>query len=100
MEVDRKGLGLKDDEKTLSPPSLDPAWQCGTAVGVRGFVAPPKPHLEIDGVIVATAVPGGFPVPHGCLISLAAPLNAGQKIRARQTFNGVTSDWSATVAAV
>jgi hypothetical protein len=100
MEVDREKLRLKDNEQTISPPYLEPAWQCGTAVVVRGFVAHATLDLEIDGTIVVTGFPGGFPGPDGCRIPLAAALTAGQKLRARQTFNGVTSDWSAMVIAV
>ena len=100
MEVDRERLRLKDDERLISPPSVDSAWQCGTAIVVRGFITNATLDVEIDGAIVVTAHPGGFPVPHGALIPLAAPLTAGQNIRARQTFNGVTSNWSAIVTAI
>jgi len=42
MEVERERLKLRDDPKVISPPSLDPAWKCGTAVVVRGFIANAK----------------------------------------------------------
>ena len=42
MEVERERLKLRDDPKVISPPIVDPAWQCGTAVVVRGFIANAK----------------------------------------------------------
>lgn len=34
MEGERERLKLRDDPKLISSPSLDPAWQCGSAVVV------------------------------------------------------------------
>jgi hypothetical protein len=95
MEVSRDELKLKDDLRLLSPPSLDPAWQCGTTVVVRGFVANAMLDVDVDGVAVATNVAGGFPAPNGASVPLPTALVAGQKVRARQTFSGATSDWCA-----
>src|SRR6266545_7143559 len=97
MEVERERLKLRDDPKVISPPSLDPAWKCGTAVVVRGFIANAKLDIEINGAIVVAGFPGGFPVPNGALVPLPSPLTAGQQIRARQKFGGATSGWSANV---
>jgi hypothetical protein len=99
MEVPRDRLKLKDDPKLISPPSLDPAWQCGTAVVVRGFIATATLDVQVDGVTVVTNFPGGFPVPNGAKVPLPNPLTAGQTIRARQKFGGATSSWSAAVVA-
>jgi hypothetical protein len=97
MEVERDRLKLRDDPKVISPPALDPAWQCGKSVLVRGFIADAKLDIEVDGVVVVSGFPGGFPLPNGALVPLANPLAAGQKIRARQKFGGATSAWSPVV---
>lgn len=99
MEVERDRLKLRDDPKLISPPSLDPAWQCGTAVVVRGYIAGAKLDVELDGAVVVVGFAGGFPVPNGALVPLPAPLVAGQQIRARQKFGGATSPWSAPITA-
>ena len=97
MEVERDLLKLRDDPKLISPPSLDPAWQCGKSVLVRGFIGDAKLDVEVDGVVLVSGFPGGFPLPNGALVPLPNPLAAGQKIRARQKFGGATSTWSAVV---
>jgi hypothetical protein len=99
MEVERDRLKLRDDPAVISPPSLDPAWQCATAVVVRGFIADALLDVQVDGVMVVSGLPGGFPVPNGRLVSLPDPLGAGQKIRARQKFGGATSAWCTAVIA-
>jgi hypothetical protein len=97
MEVERERLKLRDDPKLISPPSVDPAWQCGTAVVIRGFIANASLDVELDGAVVVAGTPGGFPQPNGARIALPNPLIAGQKIRARQKFGGATSVWSTGV---
>ena len=99
MEVDRDKLKLRDDPKLLSPPTLDPAWQCSKAVVVRGFVANATLDVEVAGAVVVTGFAGGLPAPEGALVPLPNPLTAGQKVRARQRFGGVTSAWSAPITA-
>src|SRR5450432_1558826 len=96
VEVPRDRLKLQD-RRVLSPPSLDPAWQCSKVVVVRGFVAGASLDIELNGVVVVTGWAGGFPVPNGAVVALAKKLVAGQHVRARQTFNGVTSDWCAAI---
>ncbi len=100
MEVPRERLQLRDDPKLISPPWLDPVWQCGRAVVVRGFIANATLDVEVAGAIVVAGVPGGFPVPNGALVALPNPLVAGQSVRARQTFGGATSGWSAPRTAI
>ena len=97
MEVERDRLKLRDDPKVISAPLLDPAWQCGIAVVVRGYIANATLDVELDGVIVVAGFPGGFPVPNGALVPLPAPLVAGQKLRVRQKSGGATSPWSASM---
>ena len=97
MEVERERLKLKDDPKLISPPLLDPAWQCGTAVQVHGYIAQAKLDVRVDAAVVVSGFAGGLPQPNGALVPLPNPLNAGQKVRARQTFGGVTSAWSAAI---
>ncbi len=99
MEVDRDKLKLRDDPKLLSPPTVDPAWRCSKAMVVRGFVANAMLDVSVDGAVVVTGFGGGFPAPDGALVPLPAPLAAGQKVRARQRFGGVTSAWSAPITA-
>lgn len=99
MEVDRDRLRLRDDPKLLSPPTLDPAWQCSKAVVVRGFVANATLDVEVAGAVVVAGFAGGLPAPEGALVPLPNPLTAGQKVRARQRFGGVTSAWSAPITA-
>jgi hypothetical protein len=97
MEIPRDKLDLKDDPGVLSPPIVDPAWQCSSVVVVHGFVPEATLDLEIDGVTVITGAPGGFPLPDGAVLHVSAPLTAGQLIRARQQFGGATSGWSVEV---
>lgn len=101
MEVARNQIELRDDPGFISPPWLEPAWQCGTAVVVHGFIPRATLDLEVGGAVVVPGFPGGFPSPNGARVPLPAPLAPGvqQQIRARQTFGGVTSDWSAPVPA-
>jgi hypothetical protein len=94
MEVERDRLKLRDDPKIISAPLLDPAWQCGTAVVVHGYIANATLDIQLDGAIVVAGFPGGFPVPNGALVPLPAPLVAGQVVRARQKSGGATSPWS------
>src|SRR5436189_102608 len=49
--------------------------------------------------VVVSGFGAGFPAPEGALVPLPAPLAAGQKVRARQRFGGVTSAWSAPITA-
>ena len=91
MEIPRERLKLRDDPKVISPPSLDPAYQCARVVVVRGFIANATLDVEVAGAVVVAGVPGGFPVPNGALVPLPNPLVAGQSVRARQSFGGATS---------
>ena len=100
MEVERDRLKLRDDPKVISPPSLDPVWQCGTAVLVRGFIANAKLDVQVAGTTVVNGFAAGFPLPNGALVPLPAPLVAGQQVRARQKFGGATSAWSAPVTVI
>jgi hypothetical protein len=97
MEVPRDKLDLKDDPGVLSPPIVDPAWQCASVVAMHGFVAEATLDVEVDGVVVILGAPGGFPLPNGAVLQVPAPLKAGQVLRARQSVGGATSDWSAEV---
>jgi hypothetical protein len=95
VEVPRSRLDLQDDRELLSPPFVvEPLYRCATAVVVRGFIAAAELDLEIDGAIVDTRA-AGFPEPNGEIFQLAAPLAAGQVVRARQRFGGAQSAWSA-----
>ncbi len=97
MEVERERLKLKDNPKLISPPSVAPAWQCGTVVLVKNFLAFATLDIELNGAVVVAGFPAGYPLPNGAPVPLANALTAGQKIRARQTFGGLASDWSAQV---
>ena len=95
--VDVERLQLEPDKGLLSPPWLaEPLYQCGTAVTVHGFVAHATVDVELDGTVVVSTVVG-FPEPVGALIALPAPLVAGQQARVRQSFAGLTSNWSVAV---
>jgi len=95
MEIPRDRLKLRDDKSVISPPSLDPVYQCATVVVVRGFIANATLDVRVDGTTVVTGFPGGFPVPNGAVVPLPAALVANQTVRARQKFAGATSAWSA-----
>ena len=96
-EVSTERLRLKET-RTLSPPLVGaPLYKCATAVVVHGFDVNAILDLQHNGTIVLAGVPGGFPQPNGALLSLPAPLAAGDVIRARQKANGITSPWSSAV---
>ena len=96
--VPRKRLELRDDQRLLSPPIVGaPLYQCAIAVTVYGFVPDATLDVEVAGAVAVAGAPGGFPNPIGRTITLPAALTAGQVVRARQTFAGVTSGWSAPV---
>jgi hypothetical protein len=96
-EVPTRRLKL-EDRKFLSPPIVgEPLYQCAIAVSVYGFVPQAKLDLEINGVIVLAGISAGFPQPQGALLTLAAPLNQGDIVRARQTSGSMVSGWSVPV---
>lgn len=95
MEIPRDRLKLRDDRSVISPPAVDPLYQCATVVVVRGFIAGATLDVRVNGATVVTGFPGGFPVPNGAVVPLPAALVAGQAVRARQRFGGATSGWSA-----
>src|SRR5260370_797560 len=94
MEVPRERLKLRDDPRVISPPYLTPLYQCATAVTVFGFNELATLDVEVAGVVVVNAYPGGFPQPNGATVPLPAALVAGQVVRARQNSGIATSDWS------
>jgi hypothetical protein len=97
MVVDVEPLELRPERRLVSPPWLgEPLYQCATAVTVWGFLAHATVEIEVDGAVLVTT-PVGFPEPVGALVTMPAALTAGQQARARQTADGVTSDWSAAV---
>jgi hypothetical protein len=94
----RDRLKLRDNPKLISPPTVvSPLYQCAKAVTIVGFIANATLDVQVDGVTVVAGAQGGFPVPNGCTLPLAAELVAGQTVRARQKFGGATSGWSAGV---
>ena len=98
-QVPVKKLKL-EETRPLSPPYLDePLYQCATAVTVLGFVPQAKLDVQVNGGTVIADAPGGFPQPNGATLGLPAPLVAGDKVRVRQKFGGITSAWSAIVTA-
>lgn len=97
MEVDRTRLNLREGEDLLSPPVVvGPLYACATAVTVRGFVPQATLDVQVNGADVAAAQPGGWPEPHGALLAVPA-LGVGDEVRARQHWDGRTSDWSVVV---
>lgn len=98
-EVPTERLKLKET-RFLSPPIVGaPLYQCAKAVVIYGFDPGATLDVEVNGAIVLAGVPGGFPQPQGALLTLPAPLVAGDVVRARQKANGLTSGWSAPVTA-
>lgn len=96
-QVPVKKLKL-EETRPLSPPLLDePLYQCASAVTVLGFVPQAKLDVQVGGVTVIADAPGGFPQPQGATLTLPAPLVAGEQVRARQKFGGITSGWSPVV---
>ena len=91
VPIDR--LDLRDDPEVVSTPTILPAYACGTAVTVTGFVPRAFLELEIDGTLLPPAQ-AGFPDPVGYTFSPVGPLVAGQLLRARQIVNGVPSGWA------
>lgn len=81
---------LKEDRSYLSPPVLQyPIYACASSVVVQGFV----PGAKID------VFADGNPTPIGSaqswlssqLVTVSISFTAGQKITAKQTFDGATS---------
>ena len=98
-EVPTERLKLKET-RFLSPPVVGaPLYKCAKAVVVYGFDPGATLDLEVNAIIVLTGVPGGFPLPQGALLTLPAPIVAGDVVRARQKANGLLSGWSASVTA-
>ena len=86
-----------DPREILSPPIVDqPLYRCATAVTVLSFVAHADLEVQLNGSTVA-AVTAGFPEPNGETVVLPAPLEVDDEVRARQSKDGLVSDWSATV---
>jgi hypothetical protein len=98
-EVPTERLKLKET-RFLSPPIVGaPLYQCAKAVVVYGFCPGARLDLEVNGSIVLAGVPAGFPQPQGALLTIPAPLVAGDIVRARQKSAGLTSGWSSPVTA-
>lgn len=96
-EIPRNELDLKDNPEIISPPIVRrPVYACATAVTVVGFIPHANLELEVDGGVVATKN-GGNPDWQGYTFVNLDPLEAGWIVRARQIFDGVTSDWSEPV---
>ncbi|MEO8286560.1 MAG: hypothetical protein ABI670_09010 [Chloroflexota bacterium] len=94
--VNRERLELKEKPRLLSPPIIsEPLYQCAIAITVFAYEPDAKIELEIDGAALP-AVPGGFPLPDGVTIPVAA-LVKDQKVRARQTTSSAQSDWTGIV---
>lgn len=98
MEVPRDRLDLKENPGLLSPPYIATPYECAKVVNVRGYVTGATIDVEVAGAMVVTGHPGGFPMPDGVVVPLPAALLDDQVVRARQSFGGATSDWSAPVA--
>jgi dienelactone hydrolase len=99
MEIPRSQARLEDDPRTISRPVItQPLYGCAKAVNVTGYIPGATIDVEVDGAVVVTGFPGGSPTPWGALIGLPAPLDAHrvppQRVRARQHFDGATSDWT------
>jgi len=95
-EVPRQEVDLQDNPELLSPPIIGPLYRCATAVKVTGFV----PHAEIDVEVnssIEVNVQVGYPQPNGEIIELPNPLEANQRVRARQRTSTAQSQWSAHV---
>ena len=96
MEVPRRRLELQENDELISPPIIvEPLYRCSPVVNVRGYKTHATLDVEVDGSVVVSNEPGGFPQPHGAILKLPTPLDTGQVVRARQHSGGVTSDWSA-----
>ena len=101
-EVPTERLKLKD-KRFLSPPLVGaPLYQCAKAVVVYGFDPGATLDVQVNGTTVLAGVAGGFPQPQGALLTLPAPLVAGEVIRARQKAGGLPvagrrrSSWATT----
>ena len=86
----RRPDNLREDRKFLSAPIVrHPIYACASSVVVEGFI----PGAKID------VFADGNPTPIGSaqswlssqLVTVGAPFSVGQKITARQTFDGATS---------
>jgi dienelactone hydrolase len=94
MEVPLDRLQLRENDRLISPPIVEPLYRCSKIVQVRGFIAEARLDVEVNGFIVVNDFPAGFPEPNGALVPLPKALDTGQQVRARQHVGGVTSDWS------
>ena len=94
--IERERVELKDDPKVISPPKLMQLYACSKVVKVDSFKMNATIDIEINGVIVVSAVVG-FPEPNGAIVNVPNPLIAGQIVRTRQKSSGATSGWSDSI---
>src|SRR6266568_6169614 len=98
MEIPRSQIELRDDPHVISPPIItQPLYKCASAVNITGYIPDATLDIEIDGTVVVSGAPGGFPAPFGATIHLPAPLDVNQRVRARQHHGGATSGFSAQI---
>jgi hypothetical protein len=102
MEIPRDKAHFEDNPKVLSPPLItQPLYGCAKIVNVTGYVPEATLDLEVDGAVVVANFPGHSPTPWGASIKLPATFKTNQappqKVRARQSFGGEASDWTAVV---
>jgi hypothetical protein len=97
MEIPRDRVKLEDNQRLSPPFVVAPLYGCSEIVNVRGFLPNATLDVELDGAIVVSGFPGGFPEPVGAVVALAAALTPGQVVRARQAAGGLQSGWSSPV---
>lgn len=96
-EVPVGEVDIKNDPSVISPPIVyDPHYACSPVVLVLAFIPGATIEIELNGSVVVTQVAGN-PLPQGEAFAMPDKLAANDRIRARQTINGVTSDWSSEV---
>ena len=83
---------LKEDRSYLSPPVLQyPIYACASSVVVQGFVPGAKIDVFADGAPTPIGSMQTW-LSSGQLVSVNISFTAGQKITAKQTFDGATSN--------
>lgn len=84
-----------NDPTVVSPPRIaEPLYACTRAVRVLSVIPGASVDLEVNGAVAATDVSDGESY---VSFELGFDLAAGDTLRARQTMDGTTSDWSQTV---
>jgi len=92
-EIPRQEDNLEETEIISPPIIVGTLYACAESIILRGFIPHADIEIEIDGSVKVSET-AGVPEPGGQAFKLPDPLVASQVVRARQHFDGMTSDWT------